>query len=202
MIVLVESNFILELALQRDEVEHVERIIAFAEEGGIQLVIPACAFAESFQALALSSKRRKQLESGLRSEIRELARSKRFADLEKTSAAVTDTLVASETSESDGLCAVIDRLIPSATLINLDAAIIKNISRTQKDQDLGSGDALILASIDTFLTSAPKAPKLFATKDRDFNTDSVHQCLGKHDCKLISQFFDAAEYIKSTLAKN
>lgn len=83
MIAIVESNFILELALQRDEVEHAEEIVALAEKGSIELVVPACVFAESFQALTLNSKRRRHLESGLRNEIRELARSKSFADLEK-----------------------------------------------------------------------------------------------------------------------
>lgn len=90
----------------------------------------------------------------------------------------------------------------TATLIDVDVSIIGDVVRTQKEHDLRSGDAFVLASIDTFLAGAPKAPRLFATKDRDFNTDSVHRCLGKHQCKLISQFADAAECIKSTLAKN
>lgn len=37
MIVLAESNFLLELALERDEVEHAERIVRLSEGGQITL---------------------------------------------------------------------------------------------------------------------------------------------------------------------
>jgi hypothetical protein len=44
MIVLAESNLVLELALQQEQSSEVEGIVALAEAKQIELVIPACAF--------------------------------------------------------------------------------------------------------------------------------------------------------------
>lgn len=45
MIVLAESNFVLELAFQQEERDEVERLVVMAEAREVELVIPACAFA-------------------------------------------------------------------------------------------------------------------------------------------------------------
>jgi hypothetical protein len=51
MIVLAESNFVLELALQQEERDEVERLVAMAEARRIELVVPACALFEPYETL-------------------------------------------------------------------------------------------------------------------------------------------------------
>ena len=43
MILLVESNFVLELAFRQEQVANVERLIELAAQRRIELVIPGCA---------------------------------------------------------------------------------------------------------------------------------------------------------------
>lgn len=202
MIVLAESNFVLELALRREEVEHAERILQLSERRQIELAIPACAIPESFRVLTESSKRRARLAEDMRKELRELARSSHYADLEKTSAGFSQTLVASADSERDGLKSTIDRLTSCATLIALDGPVIKGITRAQADYNLQSGDASIFVSIDTWLRTQQEGEKIFVTRDHDFSADPVSEYLAKLDCRVLSRFADASGYIGSRLKRS
>jgi hypothetical protein len=49
MIVLAESNFVLELAFQQEEQDEVERLVVMAEAREVELVIPACALFEPYE---------------------------------------------------------------------------------------------------------------------------------------------------------
>jgi hypothetical protein len=50
MIILAESNFVLELAFQQEERDEVERLVVMAEAREVELVIPACALFEPYEA--------------------------------------------------------------------------------------------------------------------------------------------------------
>jgi hypothetical protein len=202
MIVLAESNFVLELALRREEVEHAERILQFSESGQIELAIPACAIPESFRVLTENSKRRSRLAEDMRRELHELVRSAHYADLEKTSAHFSQTLVTSADSERTGLKSAIDRLTSCATLIAFDASTIKGITHAQGDYNLQSGDASIFVSIDAWLRTQQERERIFVTKDQDFAAGLVNEYLAKLDCKVLSRFADASGYIGSRLRRS
>jgi hypothetical protein len=51
VIVLAESNFVLELALRQEQFEHAQRILGLAEEKHLRLVVPACSLIEPYQTL-------------------------------------------------------------------------------------------------------------------------------------------------------
>jgi hypothetical protein len=51
MIILAESNFVLELAFQQEERDEVERLVVMAEARKVELVIPACALFEPYETL-------------------------------------------------------------------------------------------------------------------------------------------------------
>jgi rRNA-processing protein FCF1 len=57
MIVLVESNFVIEFAQRQAEIADAERIVTLAENREIELAIPACALFEPYETLV---RRRKQ----------------------------------------------------------------------------------------------------------------------------------------------
>jgi len=85
MIVLAESNFVIELALEQEEAAHAQRMVELAEAHQIALVIPACAFTEPYQTSARRRKERSALVSLLQKDLRQLARSKSFTELLRTS---------------------------------------------------------------------------------------------------------------------
>jgi hypothetical protein len=58
MIVGVESNFVLELTFRQEEAADCTRILTFAKQKAIQLVIPACALFEPYETLIRRSKER------------------------------------------------------------------------------------------------------------------------------------------------
>ena len=58
MTVYVESNFVLEQALQQEQSDSCDAIVNLAASGDISLVIPAFSLAEPHQALALKEKTR------------------------------------------------------------------------------------------------------------------------------------------------
>lgn len=68
MIVLAESNFVLELALQQEELDEADRLVAMAEAREIELVIPACALFEPYETLVRRRKARAALLERLRGE--------------------------------------------------------------------------------------------------------------------------------------
>lgn len=202
MIVLAESNFTLELALQQGEFEHAERILQLAEENRIQLVIPACSLQEPYQTLLRRRSERKELSRKLQAELKQLARSKSYAELSKTSEQVAQTLNASTETESEGLETTIERLVTVCTVPALTKDVIKHAQAVQLDYGLGPHDALVFASILFALEDLGDCPKVFANKNsKDFATPLVEDHLETHQCRLITTFNDARNYIEAELAK-
>ena len=75
MIVLVESNFVIEFAQRQSEIADAERIVTLAENREIELAIPACALFEPYETLVRRRKQRAETVRKLRDEIRQLGRS-------------------------------------------------------------------------------------------------------------------------------
>jgi hypothetical protein len=72
MTVYVESNFVLEQALQQEQSESCDAIVSWAASGEISLVIPAFSLAEPHQALAQKEKVRNRLNNELQQQLSEL----------------------------------------------------------------------------------------------------------------------------------
>ena len=75
MTVYVESNFVLEHALEQEECESCADIIRLALDRRVTLAIPAFSLAEPHQAIAAKAKARLRLGDELRIHLGELARS-------------------------------------------------------------------------------------------------------------------------------
>ncbi len=76
MTVYVESNFVLEQALQQEQRDACDEILNLATSGAVFLVVPAFSLAEPHQVLALKEKARNRLSNELQTHISELGRSK------------------------------------------------------------------------------------------------------------------------------
>src|SRR5687767_15012130 len=100
MIVLVESNFVLELAFQQEEAQQAERIVELSEARRIELVVPAYSLGEPYETLIRRRKDRESVLTRLRQELDQLARSRDYADLPETSRRVTEALAASGDSQA------------------------------------------------------------------------------------------------------
>lgn len=198
MIVFAESNFILEIALRQEEAADAERILALAASKEIRLVIPACCLFE--RTLARNSKQRKELSQGLTSELRYLARSENFNTLEPTLETVTRTLIESGNAQAESLAQTLKTVLDVATVIPLTADVMRHTLALQVVYELPAQDSVVFASIDQFLSTTEKGPKLFANRNRkDFQDDDIEGHLGRYDCKLLMSFTTACQYIDHLL---
>jgi len=194
VIVVVETNFILELAFMQAEAEHAKAILELAEAEEIELVVPTVAFAECHAKLAAQSKKRNVLLSEIRTEIKQIARSRGFAELEQTSKGITDALVSSGALYASQLDKVSHRFRACAHLIPLTPDMIGDVSGLELAFDLLPGDLFIYASLNRYLAERAGAPSLFVTKDKDFEQTAAS--LQARGCQLIFGFAAAYAALK------
>lgn len=81
MNVYVESNFVLEQALEQEQCESCEELIRIATAGDIHLVIPAFSLAEPHIALMRKQNKRRALSSELQKHLSELGRSRSYREV-------------------------------------------------------------------------------------------------------------------------
>ena len=108
MIVLAESNFVLELALRQEQFEHAERILRLAEKKDLRLVVPACSLMEPYQTLVRRQRERKELSRRLQDEIKLLERSALHAGMSAASHHVAQVLDVGTEAERESLEQTID----------------------------------------------------------------------------------------------
>jgi hypothetical protein len=95
MTVYVESNFVLEQALQQEQCDACNGIVDLAASGRISLVVPAFSLAEPHQALALKEKARSRLSNELQTHLSELGRTRAYRAVPDDFGALVSILIRS-----------------------------------------------------------------------------------------------------------
>ena len=202
MIVLAESNFVIELALEQEEAAHAQRIVELAEAHQIALVIPACAFAEPYHTSVRRRRERRALVSLLEKDLRQLGRSKSFTGLLSTSDEVARILRESEAAEARGLDDAVQRLTACCRIPALSQATIDAAQQLRRDFELQHDDSIVFASIEAALRETGPGTKIFVNKNsKDFVTSAIQTHLQRYGCKLISSFAAARQFIEHGIAK-
>lgn len=203
MIVIGESNLVLELALHQEDSEDVERLVALAEARHIQLVIPACALFEPHETLIRRRNERRLLLDSLHRHISQVARSRDFRDLHRTSRGVTESLARSAEIEARGLSDTVARLLRAAQIIPLTVETLARAQEAERQFSFAPQDAIVFASVEQHLAAASQDPRLFINKNHvDFLRPEIEMHLGDHyACKLIPYFPAARQYIDSRLLR-
>jgi predicted nucleic acid-binding protein len=200
VIVLAESNFVLELALRQEQFEHAEQILRLAEEQQLRLVVPACSLIEPYQTLIRRRRERKEFSRRLRDEIKLLERSTLHDGMSATSQHVAQTLDAGTEIERECLEKTIERLIKICLVPVLSLETVRLAQAMQLGYGLEPQDAIVFASIDTALQTLGADPKVFVNKNsKDFATPVIEGQLEKHGCRLITSFANARQYIENEL---
>lgn len=202
MILYAETNFVLELAFLRDEVEHAEALLVQAESGRIRLVLPAFSLSEPYESMTRRARDRRALLDRLATEITELARSRPYASLNDTSRAVTSLVAQSVDEEWTRLNDVQNRLLAVAEIASLTGETIRRGLEVGPEFGLSSQDAVVFASVENHMAASGSEPKVFVTKNRkDFVSGGIEDRLAELDCKLLTRFADAHGYIMSKLER-
>ena len=147
MIIYVESNFILELALEQEQCQRCEEILEICESGKASLVIPAFCIGEAYQTLRRRADERRQLEKSLVLELTLLERTRSYQRDINTLWNVTSILAGSIEKEIQRFDQVLNEKLRKAELIPLEQKIIVNAINLESESDLRPTDAIVYASV-------------------------------------------------------
>lgn len=111
MNVYVESNFVLERALEQEQSESCGKLIELAGAGAVHVFIPAFSLAEPYIALMHKGNERMRLVPELRKHLSELGRSKPYRTASDDFAELTTLLIDSVESERTRLQTAADGIL-------------------------------------------------------------------------------------------
>ena len=204
MIVYVESNFVVELALQQEQVQDAEVILRLAETNAVRLIIPSFALSEPFTNIWYRGTERQRMLPTLRQQARELRRSALHQEPATQLLLLLDTLTALRKTEMDQLEQVLDRILKAGQTIELNYPIFLQARQYKVDFSLKSQDAVIFALILAHLQQQdPQESKCFISRDVEaFFGASTKADLQRFNCRYISSFQGGLSYIQNELSKS
>ncbi len=199
MIVYVETNFLLELAYLQERCDSCQLILDFAKARTITLALPAFSAAEARATWHRRSSERREFQASLRRHIREISRSEPFRGLSEQSRDVVNALVAGDEEARERLEAAIQAVEEHGITIPLTGEVIRMARGYELTYSLSSQDALVLASVRTHAEKNAEQ-KCFISQDfKAFEDRAVSDEISGVGCKFVSNFTDAAGYIKNAL---
>lgn len=200
MIVYVESNFILEMAFAQEESESCESIIALAESGTIQLIIPAICISEPYEVIIRRSKSRLELNRQLGAELRQLSRSQPYSQIVERSRDIVSLLATSVEEEKQRLDATLSQILECSEVLPIDGTTLRSAIEFQGTLNLSPQDSLVYAAVINHLDTAPTDDKCFLNRDsKDFLIQDIDSQLTSLGCRMIPQFVQGLEYIQRSL---
>ena len=201
MIVYIESNFVLELALLQEEHRSCESIVGLAESRTIDLAIPAFSLFEPYDVWRRRTWERTDLHKRLIQEMGRLARTEPYARTVEDLGDPASILVRSGNEDKRRLDLTLGRILDCAVVIPLQGETLRDATLFQVSLGLSPQDSVVYASVIAHLSATSPGPKCFLNRDRkDFSIPDITEGLVGYDCKLITRFADGLSYINSLQA--
>jgi predicted nucleic acid-binding protein len=202
MNVYVESNFVLEQALEQEQCESCKELIRIASAGSIRLVVPAFSLAEPHIALMRRGNERSRLSAELQKHLSELGRSKTYREVSGNFSDLAALLITSAECERAGLQRATDGMLKAAEIIPLDSDVFYQASGIQVAFDMSVQDSIVLASIVSHLAATKPAESCFLNRNtKDFDDPNVREMLDEFGCRFFGRFDDGLHYIEARLRK-
>ena len=202
MNVYVESNFVLELAFLQEQSTSCEEILRLAEAGHIRLVVPAYALIEPYETVARKQNQRRRIKQDLDAELIQIARTKTHQRQLRGFKDITALLVSAAHADTERLNEIRFRLIESADVISVDAAILSSADEHERKRNLAPHDALIYSAVLWHLDQTEALENCFLSRDRkDFDAPAIVDQLAQHRCKLLPRFDSGHDYILHSLGR-
>lgn len=182
MIVYVESNFILEIALGQTQAKAAESILQLAETGTIEIAFPGFALSEPFATITRRERDQDRLGKSLANMLHDLP----------------TLLAAAAKREQDNLWSVVSRLVEVGTALETDAKCLKQALEYQKRFPLSLQDSIIYAAIinDLQIRPAEKAKCFVNSNYKDFGLPDIMTELNSYHCWYERSFGKGLNYIK------
>jgi predicted nucleic acid-binding protein len=204
LILLVETNFILELAFLQEGHEHCEAMIELAWQRAdeeLELAIPVFSVGEAYHRQIGQENARRALQERIIAELEKLSRSRPYAERTAELQTLTSFLEESGREDRRRLETILKTLLSVVTVIPLTADIVAEAFDLQRSRGLSPPDALVYSSVLSHLRSSTprRAPSCFVTRDSDFTDDDISGDLESLGCKILFTFEDGLGYARSHL---
>lgn len=197
MIVLAETNFVLELVFSRDKFVSCRDLIGMAERKEISLLMPAYCLVEPYEAIIRRQRSRAKLYGMVSHEIKEIMRSSQFEGPALQLAQFAGLLMQVGEVEQEELRETISELLRVASIVELNAEILQHALALQRDLALSPQDSIVFASVLSSLSKL-RGPACFVSRNRkDFASLGIVEALEPFDCKLLFDFEDALHYVRN-----
>jgi len=199
--VFVETNFVLELALEQRESSACEKLVDLARARSIRLLLPAYSFIEPHENLTRRQLDRRALGKQVSKELAQLARSKRLAERVAASQEIVNLLAESDEYETRRIEQVKQRLWLVGDVLPLDLGVLRSAAECRADYDLSPQDAIVYASIRSRLELDHASVSCFLSRNpADFNDADLKRDLKSFNCKYFSSFATGLQYIEHAIA--
>lgn len=203
MNVYVESNFVLEQALEQEQSESCQRLLSIAAAGSIHLVIPAFSLAEPHITLMHKGNERSRLSAELQKQLSELGRSKPYREASSGFNEIIALLIRSAEGERAGLERTIEGILRAAEVIPLDSDVFYQAAGIQIALDMSVQDSIVLASVVRHLAETKPQESCFLNRNtKDFDDPNVREMLEAFGCKFFGRFDNGLQYIEAHLPKS
>jgi hypothetical protein len=200
MNVYVESNFVLEHALEQEECDSCSKIIQLATQKRITLLIPAFSLAEPHQAIASKAKARSRLSVDLSAQLGELGRSKPHRAMASTFGVLPAILIERAQFEREGMRRTLTQLISTAEIIPLGSETLNSAMQMEDEYALSGQDAIVLASVLGHLEATGPGESYFLNRNsKDFDDPDIRERLEALNCHFFAQFAPALARISARL---
>ena len=196
----VETNFILEIALDQEEAESCNYLLNLCREHHARLIIPGYCFAEPHETLKRRQKERKKLETDLKRQIKDMSRTATRRDRLSRLDEILEVLTESTQEDSYTLNTTCFHLLQFADIIPLNAEVLNMSDGCRRRHDLSPQDSIVYASILFHLGKYHSSTNFVIIRDKDFASQSVKEELLEYNCMLISRFNQARGIIGRALS--
>lgn len=198
MIVYVETNFILEIVFEQEQVAAAEELLSLAEQGIIEIHFPAFSLIEPYWTIIHRGKDRKSLCSALSQHRQQLQRSSRHQEIARSLEPVTISMLNIEKLEREVLETTAIRLNDVGVSIEMDGDTFIHSLEYQVKYGLEPHDALIYASLIADLRQRSyDIKKCFLSKNsKDFFDQDIETELTSYNCTYIASFEQCLQFVK------
>lgn len=199
MMVLVETNFILEIALKQEEAASARAILRLAQQGRAQLAVPAFVIGEALYAMTGKNVERRQLLQSLNRQLGQLQRSHHRRKLTEAGTSVAQALAQVEREDMDRLEQTLRKITSVAQVAALEGAVLNKASVYGQRYGLKSPDAIVYSSVISHLEATHPAQALFITRDGHFDDSGIRRQLSRLNCALVDGFAEGLQEVRNRI---
>lgn len=201
MRVYVESNFVLELALEQEQHHACKELVQLANEAAIELVVPAFALLEPHHTLVRRRSEGHDLRRQLEDQAKQLERTASItADVPRLREAAALVLRADQAAWKR-LLDVRTKLLQVARVAVVDSRVMDDALKLATDIGLELPDAVMLAAVLVDATERPAKCIFLNRNTNDFDNPDVKARLRQVSCDFIGGFEGGLARVRHVLAK-